>query len=390
MRFPKIPQLMTPEEVVAFVRKLILERWPESDSLDYKYAINSGTQRGRLELAKDISSFANELGGTLIYGVPETEENGVPVPEPLERCGIEIQPGEPERVENFLLDAVRPILPNLFVKPVTLSEIQPKRLLVVNHPASWNKPHMVEFSNERRFFRRGNYRTVRMSEREVEAAYATRRSTQIAAEDFFRTAALGMIPTEGYFLQASIYPRFTLVRREVMREDAFREWLNENPPAGRQGDWVPFLDGVRFLSYAKGALHGRQFELRLFHNGALSFTTEMNDLLFANKLNLATTEDVLKKYLLVPAAKAIELLGIAGPLTLKLSIVGAIGLEAVRKETGGPNWYADPVRGPSPLEKDPTCFVDDFSTDELLGQQEQLLSRVVDRLASAFGMWRTR
>lgn len=73
---------MTPEELADFVRKLIVERWPESDSIDYKYAINSGTQTGRLELAKDISSFANELGGTLLYGVPETEENGVPVPGP--------------------------------------------------------------------------------------------------------------------------------------------------------------------------------------------------------------------------------------------------------------------------------------------------------------------
>ena len=381
---------MTPEELADFVRKLIAERWPESDSLDYKHAVNSSTQRARLELAKDISSFANELGGTLVYGVPETEENGVPVPEPLDRCGIEMESGEPERIENFLLDAIRPVLPSLFVKPITLREIQPKTLLVVSHPASWNKPHMVEFGNERRFYRRGNYRTVRMSEREVEAAYAARRAVQIAAEDFFRTADLGMVPSEGRFLRAIIYPGFVLIRREVMRENAFRAWLDKNPPADRRGDWIPFLDGVRFLSYAKGALHDHQFELRLFHNGALAFTTDMNDLLHAEKLNLALTEDVLKKYVLVPGAKAVEFLGISGPLTVNVSIMGASGLKALWKEPGGANWFTDPKRGPSPLEKDPISFVEESSSDELQGQQEQLLSRLVDRLASAFGMWRVR
>lgn len=116
----------------------------------------------------------------------------------------------------------------------------------------------------------------------------------------------------------------------------------------------------------------------------------MNDLLHAEKLNLALTEDVLKKYVLVPEAKAVELLGISGPLTVKVSIMGGVGLEALWKELGGPNWFADPKRGPSALENDPTSFVEESSSDELLGQQDQLLSRLLDRLASAFGMWRVR
>ena len=95
MRFPKPPQLMTPEELSNFVRRLVQERQPESDSLDYKMFANTETRKDRLELAKDISSFANELGGSVIYGVPEVEEDGVPIPVPLERCGMDINSGTP-------------------------------------------------------------------------------------------------------------------------------------------------------------------------------------------------------------------------------------------------------------------------------------------------------
>lgn len=384
MRFPKPPQLMKPEELSNFVRRLIQERQPESDALDYKKLANTGTQKDRLELAKDISSFANELGGSVIYGVPEVEEDGVPIPVPLERCGMDINSGMPERIENLLLDGIQPVLPNLFIKLVRLNEIEPKGLLVVHHPASWDKPHMVESYNERRFYRRGNYRTVRMTEREVEAAYASRRAVQASAEEFFRTADLGTVPISGRFFRVIIYPRFTLIRRDEMREDRFRSWLNDNPPAGRQGSWRPFLDGVCFLSYAPGGLNDREFELRLFHNGALSLTMDMEHLLVDSRLELARTVKVLDDYGLGPACKAHELLGVAGPLTLKIIILHAMELEAGFKSEGAISLDL----GPSSLDRDLVAFVEESSTEELLGQRERLCSRISDRLMSAFGMWR--
>jgi predicted HTH transcriptional regulator len=71
MRFPKPPQLMTSEELVDRIISSIKERSPESDSLDYKSILNLGTAAQPIELAKDASSFANEFGGTVLYGVPD-------------------------------------------------------------------------------------------------------------------------------------------------------------------------------------------------------------------------------------------------------------------------------------------------------------------------------
>ncbi len=43
----------------------------ESRSLDYKAALPSGGDEGKREFLCDVSSFANTVGGCLIYGVTE-------------------------------------------------------------------------------------------------------------------------------------------------------------------------------------------------------------------------------------------------------------------------------------------------------------------------------
>jgi hypothetical protein len=387
MPFPKPPHLLSPEELANSVREMITERWPESDTIDYKTTLNYSRQRDRIELAKDISSFANEVGGTLVYGVPEATEQEAPLPAALDQCGLEITPGMLETVENILLDAINPVLPNLFVKSVSLTEIAPLKLVIIHHPPSWNKPHMVELNQHRRFYRRGNYRAIPMREREIEAAYAARRVQNLAAEEFFKTADLGEMPTTGRFLRVVTFPVFGIVRRETMREEAFRRWVEENPPGERRGNWIPFLDGVRFLSYAGGPLNGHQFELRLFHNGALSFTTDMTLIIVEDSINLALAKNVIELYSLKPLAKAIEFLGITGPLVIKLALHRAVGLSAFFRSDQSP-WFVDPARGRTTLTLDPTAFIEESAVDEVIGQPQQLLSRLLDRLASAFGMWR--
>jgi predicted HTH transcriptional regulator len=122
MRFDKPPQLMDHEELVERVRTCIVDRWPESGSLDYKQVLNIDTRPDRIELAKDISSFANDLGGTLLYGVPEEKDAKVPIPAPLDKCGLDVGQSL-ETIENILLESIRPVLPNLFVKSVLIPEI---------------------------------------------------------------------------------------------------------------------------------------------------------------------------------------------------------------------------------------------------------------------------
>ncbi len=59
----------------ARLEQMIKEGIEESLSLDYKRAASLGTtNERRVEITKDVSSFANSTGGILIYGISEFRE----------------------------------------------------------------------------------------------------------------------------------------------------------------------------------------------------------------------------------------------------------------------------------------------------------------------------
>ncbi len=66
------------------ILNLIVNKVEENISLDYKECIAlTNTDRAKNDISKDISAFANSVGGTIIYGVKENShipieiDNGV-------------------------------------------------------------------------------------------------------------------------------------------------------------------------------------------------------------------------------------------------------------------------------------------------------------------------
>ncbi len=164
----------------ADIETLVENRIPESLILDYKRELGSSTK----EIAKDVSSFANERGGWLIYGV-ETDEHDMPkgiVP-------LESTPGLKEKVEQQINSAVSPP-PYTEMKLVEAPQ-EGKCLLVLFVPESSNL-HMVTVRRDNRYYRRGNFIAVPMTEREVRDRYEQiiRKAQQIVIH-------LGKL--EGYF-----------------------------------------------------------------------------------------------------------------------------------------------------------------------------------------------
>lgn len=386
MFLPKHPRLMSDHEICDWAKSLIKRRAPESSSLDYKTKISIENQTERIELGKDVSSFANEVGGILLYGVPEMEEQGVPVPKDLSECGIEIPPDLSINIENILLDVVAPPLPELHIRVLNLKELGQKSLLMIYHPESWNKPHMVEGYKHSRYYRRGNFRAVIMNERQIEAAYLSRKASIDYADIFFKIGDFRAIPEHGRFFRAVICPLFYLIRKEEMLEEQFKKWLNVNPPGGRRGDWVPFLDGWCFLGYPSGNFHGKQYELRLFHNGAFCFNMDLDYAINSQDiLDLEGMKTVFKDMILQYANKAFEFLRISGPLSMQVDLYNVKTLNA-----GFPprDYMFDPNMGITPIETDTITFNEQMSVSELRFNTDKALERVIDRLASAFGIWR--
>lgn len=409
--FTKNVGQMSDSELSEFVKWLITTEEPESVYLDYKEALGVTKEPSKKkELAKDISSFANEQGGTVIYGVPEVRDGDLPRPKPLAECGMVIDPDLPGRVENILLSAVQPPLRAL-VKVVDIQEIQPpKKLLLVYHPESYWKPHMVQGYADGRYYRRGNFRGVPMNQREVEAAYLAREAARRHATDFFETASFG--PAHGIQLRAVACPVLPGRFKERMLQPGFRAWLGDNKPMGqdypRRGEWLPFLEGWRFLAHPEGSISGKQYEVRVFHNGAVCLNLDLQaDCVNSNFLMLDRLKRDLRNLFVGYTATVCRQLAIYGPVIVQLVILSANGLEAAadmedlctvterRKAlsegkaimVGRAPHYSDPHPRSAFLDGDDIVFEEESSTDEILEQPDNILGRLMTRISTAFGLW---
>ena len=84
---------------------LIRDRIEEFTRLEYKREVNL-SNKGRKEICRDVSSFANGQGGVIIYGIEEEKrENLGSIPKsivPITDAAIK------ETIENMLLNGVSP------------------------------------------------------------------------------------------------------------------------------------------------------------------------------------------------------------------------------------------------------------------------------------------
>jgi hypothetical protein len=245
---------------------------------------------------------------------------------------------------------------------------------------------MVEGYKQGRYYRRGNYRSILMNEKQVEDAYLKRKASGEFTKVFFETGNFREIPQKGIFLRAVACPHFSLFRREEMAERKFKEWLDRNPPDGRRGEWIPFIDGWCFRGFPEGGFYGKEYEIRFYHNGAVCLDIDLYSEIKNGLLTLTYIDDyILSKLFLPYLDKVLELHKIEGPISFKLHLFNAKGLKA-KFESG--RWYSDPKIGATPIETMSLSFIEESSVSELRFSQSNLQKRLVDRFYSAFGLWR--
>jgi len=133
------------------IETVVQNKIPESRTLDYKLKVHPDGDAGNKEFLRDVSAFANTVGGYLIYGVEE--KAGIPTA----IKGVEVDnPDKLQlRFESLLRTGVDPPIRGVVPWPVDCADSK-KKIIVVQVPKSVGRPHVVKIKGHFRFYGRNS------------------------------------------------------------------------------------------------------------------------------------------------------------------------------------------------------------------------------------------
>ncbi|HUS47283.1 MAG TPA: ATP-binding protein, partial [Phycisphaerae bacterium] len=161
---------------------------PESIRLEFKRELNIDNRKEKAEAAKDVSAMANTAGGRILYGL---DEKDLPDGSTVASSICPLTDGSLDhRLEDVLLSSIHP-RPRFRTRKIPVNSNTGFVLVVEVYPAYSGDLHMVTGFNESRFYRRGEQRTILMTEPEIREAYAriaaSRQALDGSMEQFITT-----------------------------------------------------------------------------------------------------------------------------------------------------------------------------------------------------------
>lgn len=159
--------VLSEEQVREWVLHLVRDAVPEGVTLDYKSTVDfdSGPS-ARREFMKDLSAFANEIGGEIVVGIPtRPDPRGGPEIPDGSTPGIEPIPGLIEMLQDTAADFIHPRLLKVDHQVVSFDEGSVVYVFQVAQSAVG--PHMVDG----RFYHRSGHRCQPMEEHLVRERY---------------------------------------------------------------------------------------------------------------------------------------------------------------------------------------------------------------------------
>lgn len=148
----------------ADLQNLISNEVMEGKTIEYKRELPGGQDADRKEFLADVSSFANTMGGDLLFGVKAVQ--GVPV----QLVGITAADldRELQRLDNLIADGIDPrIRYSHYLVPIAGGQ----RVLVFRIERSWIGPHRVTFKGHDKFYGRNATRKYPLDVGELRHAF---------------------------------------------------------------------------------------------------------------------------------------------------------------------------------------------------------------------------
>lgn len=161
------------------LQALVNDKVPEGKTIEYKESLPSNSYQGKKEFLADVSSFANTIGGDLIFGV--REKDGVPT----KICGLENinLDTEKSRMDHLIQNCIEPrIIQNISMNPISLQNS--KIVLVLRISKSWAGPHVVKIEGHWKFYARNSSGKYPIDVQELRSAFLLSETTIERIQNF--------------------------------------------------------------------------------------------------------------------------------------------------------------------------------------------------------------
>lgn len=158
------------------IQSLIDTQAEETIYLDFKSAGSlEKSDKKRIELSKDVASFANSDGGIIVYGIKEVNHVAT------EFTFIDGNEFTKEWIEQVINSYVQRRIPDVKIYPIRFDGDIKKSIYIVKIPYSYDAPHL---SKDHRYYKRFNFMSVPMEEYEVRQSYERRTNSKLIIDNW--------------------------------------------------------------------------------------------------------------------------------------------------------------------------------------------------------------
>lgn len=379
---------------------LVANRDGEAKTIEYKEKLPNfniappGRNAVLTEFLADVSSFANGMGGDLLYGVKAVK--GVPV----EVIGLQLtdEDGTKLQLEELIRSHIRPRFP-FDIQLVTLKDASKGVVLILRVDRGFAPPHQITFDRDYRFYSRNSAGKYRLDVDELRNIFELSATTARRMRDF-RAERLADIISGQTPVPLTDQPKLVLHVVPYTSFDASMTYdvvsltrpydQNYLQPLASPSNVLPRLnfDGV-LTSETSGEEGLYDGYVQLFRNGIIEAVDSYilvperrpHDLTGRKYLSADQYEDALLEALPTYLSTQ-EKLGIALPIFVMVSLLGVAD-----------RWVAFTARralnyGQVAIDKD-NLLVPEVRLDTFNPDPAQVLKPVFDAVANAGGWYQS-
>lgn len=310
------------------LQDLIDDKIAEGKRIEYKEILPGNSDSEKKEFLADVSSFANALGGFLIYGISEDSDKGIPE----ELIGLDIINPDDEinRLENIIKYGFEPRIPMINIKAVVLKNSTYKYALVFKIGKSWINPHRVIFRGHDKFYSRTSSGKFPMDVSELRTAFTLSDTLNDRIKNFKKNRIAEISSgTSPAFLKDGAKLLIHLIPINAFSSDVDYDLSNiswdiqKNLAPMHCSGWNHHHNFDGFITYCGPKKDEANSYVQLFRNGMLEVAIGSHDS-ESNNLYEVYGESTIIQYI-YRYLKAMEHLGVDIPISIFISLIDVNG-----------------------------------------------------------------